>query len=227
MSNHIRGENYESNKQHILYAAAISFLELGYTATTIKKIAADAKTNTGTLQNIFKTKDDILSDIVSYVLEGQFDTTAKFLEGVTDDKILFYAAETTLQLYMAESSENIRNLYGAAYSLPKTTRIIQNTITKKLESIFKEQLPEMETKDFYLLEIASGGIMRNFMMVPCDMWFTMDQKVAAFLETTLRVYCVPEEKIKEAVEFVAQFDFEKIAKETINAMLTFLKGEIN
>lgn len=227
MSNHIRGENYESNKQQILYAAAISFLELGYTATTIKKIAADAKTNTGTLQNIFKTKDDILSDIVSYVLEGQFDTTAKFLEGITDDKILFYAAETTLQLYMAESSENIRNLYAAAYSLPKTTGIIQNTITKKLEYIFKEQLPEMETKDFYLLEIASGGIMRNFMMVPCDMWFTMDQKVAAFLETTLRVYCVPEEKIKEAVKFVSQFDYEKIAKETINAMLTFLKGEVS
>lgn len=227
MSNHIRGENYESNKQQILYAAAISFLELGYTATTIKKIAADAKTNTGTLQNIFKTKDDILSDIVSYVLEGQFDTTAKFLEGITDDKILFYAAETTLQLYMAESSENIRNLYAAAYSLPKTTGIIQNTITKKLECIFKEQLPEMETKDFYLLEIASGGIMRNFMMVPCDMWFTMDQKVAAFLETTLRVYCVPEEKIKEAVKFVSQFDYEKIAKETINAMLTFLKGEVS
>lgn len=227
MSNHIRGENYESNKQQILYAAAISFLELGYTATTIKKIAADAKTNTGTLQNIFKTKDDILSDIVSYVLEGQFDTTAKFLEGITDDKILFYAAETTLQLYMAESSENIRNLYAAAYSLPKTTGIIQNTITKKLEYIFKEQLPEMETKDFYLLEIASGGIMRNFMMVPCDMWFTMDQKVAAFLETTLRVYCVPEEKIEEAVKFVSQFDYEKIAKETINAMLTFLKGEVS
>lgn len=227
MSNHIRGENYESNKQQILYAAAISFLELGYTATTIKKIAADAKTNTGTLQNIFKTKDDILSDIVSYVLEGQFDTTAKFLEGITDDKILFYAAETTLQLYMAESSENIRNLYATAYSLPKTTGIIQNTITKKLEYIFKEQLPEMETKDFYLLEIASGGIMRNFMMVPCDMWFTMDQKVAAFLETTLRVYCVPEEKIEEAVKFVSQFDYEKIAKETINAMLTFLKGEVS
>lgn len=227
MSNHIRGENYEFNKQQILYAAAISFLELGYTATTIKKIAADAKTNTGTLQNIFKTKDDILSDIVSYVLEGQFDTTAKLLKGITDDKIFFYAAETTLQLYIVESSENIRNLYAAAYSLPRTTGIIQNTITKKLEYIFKEQLPELETKDFYLLEIASGGIMRNFMMVPCDMWFTMEQKVEAFLKTTLRVYCVPEEKIKKAVKFVAQFDFEKIAKETIDAMLTFLKGEVN
>lgn len=226
LSNHVRGENYETNKQQILYAAAISFLEYGYTATTIKKIAADAKTNTGTLQNIFKTKDDILSDIVYYVLEGQFDTTANFLKGVTDDKILFYAAETTLQLYMAESSENVRNLYAAAYSLPKTTQIIQNTITKKLEHLFKEHLPEMETKDFYKLEIASGGIIRNFMMVPCDMWFTMDQKVETFLETTLRVYCVPEEKIREAVEFVSQFDYKKIADETINAMLTFLKGEI-
>lgn len=128
---------------------------------------------------------------------------------------------------MAESSENIRNLYAAAYSLPKTTGIIQNTITKKLEYIFKEQLPELETKDFYLLEIASGGIMRSFMMVPCDMWFTMEQKVEAFLETILRVYCVPEEKIKEGVKFVAQFDFEKKAKETIDSMLTFLKGEVN
>lgn len=226
LSNYVRGENYETNKQHILYAAAISFLEYGYTATTIKKIAADAKTNTGTLQNIFKTKDDILSDIVAYVLEGQFDTTAKFLEGITDDKILFYAAETTLQLYMAESSENIRSLYAAAYSLPKTTQIIQNTITKKLEYLFKEHLPEMETKDFYMLEIASGGIMRNFMMVPCDMWFTMEQKIEAFLETTFRVYCVPEEKIREAVEFVSRFDYNKIAGETIDTLLAFLKDEI-
>lgn len=226
MSNHIRGENYEKNKKQILYAAAISFLEYGYTATTIKKIAADAKTNTGTLQNIFKTKDDILSDIASYVLEGQFEATAGFFKGVDYDNVLFYAAETTLQLYIAESSENIRNLYAAAYSLPKTTQIIQNTITQKLEYLFKDYFPGMETKEFYKLEIASGGIMRNFMMFPCDMWFTMDEKIEAFLETTLRVYCVPEDKIHEAIKFVSQFDYKKIASETIKSLLAYLKDEI-
>lgn len=40
---------------------------------------------------------------MGFVLDGQFEFTEKLLEGKTDDKILFYATETTLQLYMAET----------------------------------------------------------------------------------------------------------------------------
>jgi hypothetical protein len=100
---------------------------------------------------------------------------------------------------MAESHEHIREMYAVSYTLPETSRIIYDTITHKLEYIFAEHLPELETKDFYCLEIASGGIMRSFMTVPCDMFFTMDMKVRAFLQTTFRVYLVPEEKIEEAI----------------------------
>lgn len=138
-----KSENHDILKKRIIFAAATLFLEVGYTATTIKKIAAKAETNTGSLQNLFKTKEDILCGLVSFVLEEQFDATKRFLTGVTDDPILFYAAETTLQLYMAESDEHIRDLYAAAYSLPKTMEIIQNTITEKLEHIFKDHLPEL------------------------------------------------------------------------------------
>ena len=164
---------------------------------------------------------------MSIVLEGQFEATKGFLKELAKDKILFYAAETTLQLYMTESSENIRDLYSAAYSLPKTTQIIQHTITEKLEDVFKEHLPDLETKDFFKLEIASGGMMRGFMMIPCDIWFTMDQKVASFLETTFRVYCVPDGKIQEAIKFVSQFDYPELAKETIDSMLSFLEDKIS
>ena len=227
MANNIPGKNHEKTRKKILSAAATSFLDIGYTATTIKNIAKKAEVSTGTLQNIFKTKEDILSDLVSIVLEGQFEATKGFLKELAKDKILFYAAETTLQLYMAESSENIRDLYSAAYSLPKTTQIIQHTITEKLEDVFKEHLPDLETKDFFKLEIASGGIMRGFMMIPCDIWFTMDQKVASFLETTFRVYCVPDEKIQEAIKFVSQFDYPKLAQDTIDSMLSFLEDKIS
>ena len=227
MANNIPGKNHEKIRKKILFAAATSFLDIGYTATTIKNIAKKAEVSTGTLQNIFKTKEDILSDLVSIVLEGQFEATKGFLKELAKDKILFYAAETTLQLYMTESSENIRDLYSAAYSLPKTTQIIQHTITEKLEDVFKEHLPDLETKDFFKLEIASGGIMRGFMMIPCDIWFTMDQKVASFLETTFRVYCVPDGKIQEAIKFVSQFDYPELAKETIDSMLSFLEDKIS
>ena len=123
---------------------------------------------------------------------------------------------------MAESSEHIRDIYKAAYSLPATTDMIQQMITHKLEEIFKPSLPNLETKDFFELEIASGGIMRGFLTIPCDMYFTMARKIKRFLETTFKLYDVPKEKIEESIQFVSGFDFEKIAKQTIQGMLDYL-----
>lgn len=167
-----------------------------------------------------------MRDIVYYVLEAQFEKTEKFLSGIPHDSILMYAAETTLQLYMAESSEHIRELYSVAYSLPHTTEIIQETITKKLEVIFKEHLPHLTTRDFYMLEIASGGIMRSFMTKKCDMWFTMEDKVKNFLTATFRVFKLSDEKTEEAIEFVSRFDYAKIVDETTENMLGEIKERV-
>lgn len=68
--------------------------------------------------------------------------------------------------------------------------------------------------------------MRGFMTIPCDMWFTMDKKVNAFLESTFKIYDVGQEKIKEAIEFVKQFDYETIAKNTIDTMVEKIPKEI-
>ncbi len=212
----------EQMRAQILAAAAKSFLMNGYTDTTLKHLSEAADVNIGSLMNIFKSKEDILCELVKFVIEKQFEVTGKILNGVTDDKMLFYAAETVLQLHIVELNENLRDLYGAAYSLPKPSAILQRTVTGKLENIFKEHLPDLETKDFYKLEIATGGIMRGYMTIPCDMWFTMDQKVEAFLENTFLIYEVPKEKINEAIAFVKKFDFDRIAKETIDSILSQL-----
>ena len=223
MANYRTEKEKREFRRRVLFSAAKLFLEQGYTQTTIREIAKYAEVNVSTMNQFFGSKENILADLVKHVLEGQFAATAELLKGKTEDKVLFYAAETSLQLHMAESGEHVRDLYAAAYSMPKTSEMIQHTITGKLEEIFKESLPHLETKDFYELEIASGGIMRGFLTIPCDMYFTMKRKVARFLETTLKIYDVPEEKIKEAIDFVSDFDFETIAKETINNMLAFLE----
>lgn len=217
-----QAEKREMIRTKVLFNAAKMFLEKGYTETSLREISAEADINIGSVINVFKSKENILCELVKYVLEEQFNVTKKYVEGKTNDKILFYAAETTLQLHMAESSEHMRNLYAMAYSLPDTTDIIQHTITGKLEDIFREHMPNLETKDFFELEIASGGIMRGFMSVPCDMYFTMERKVKRFLETTFLVYRVSDEKINEAIEFVSQFDFESLANKTIENMLKYL-----
>lgn len=214
----------EEVKHKSIHAAAKLFLSKGYTNSTVRDIAAEAGVGLSAMIRACGSKEDILCELVSFVLEGQFEAAHKLLDGTTEDKILFYAAETTLQLYMAESSEHIREMYSVSYSLPKSSAIIYCAITEKLEHIFKEHLPHLETKDFYEYEIASAGIMRNFMSVPCDMYFTMERKVARFLETTFLVYRVPEEKIKEAIDFVSRFDYPTIAKTVVSNMLGYLES---
>lgn len=209
-------------KRRVLLESAKLFLGKGYVNATTREIAQAAGISKSMLMYTFKSKEDVLCELVNYVLEEQFTMAGKMLSGVTDDKILFYAVETTLQLYMAESSESVRELYAAAYSMPKTSDIIQQTITAKLEVILREHLPELETKDFYELEIATGGIMRSFMARPCDMYFTMDRKVSRFLQSTFRVFGIPEEKIREAIRFVSRFDYPTIARSAIEAMLCLL-----
>ena len=158
-----REQNNEILKRKLLFSAAKLFVQNGYTATSLRKICDDAKVNIGSFVNLYGCKENLMSEIVKYVLQAQFEKTDMFLSGTNYDKIQMYAAETTLQLWMAEADENIRELYIVAYSLQNTSEIIQEMITEKLEDIFKEHLPNLERKDFYMLEIASGGIMRGFL----------------------------------------------------------------
>ncbi len=215
----------KQSKRQVLIAAAKNFLKYGFTNTTVKQISAEAGINSSSFNNYYKTKEDVLYDLVGLVLNSQFSATQKLIGGKTEDKILFYAVETSLQLHIVEMSEALRDVYSAAYSLPKTSDLIQQTITSKWEYIFKEHLPNLETKDFYKLEIATGGIMRGFMTVPCNMWFGIDQKIESFLECSLRMYLVSPDKTREAIEFVKQFDFKAIAKQTVDEIFQYLDRE--
>ncbi len=218
-------EQSELVKKRILNAAAKSFLENGFTNTTVKSLTSKTGISTGAFNSHFRTKEDVLCELVAFVLNQQFAVSANLVEGRTDDKILLYAVETVLQLHIVEMDENLRDVYCAAYSLPKTSELLQQTVTGKLESIFKEHLPNLETKDFYMLEIATGGIMRGFMTVPCNMWFSMDMKVEAFLKSTFHLYRVSDEKIAEAIAFVKAIDFKSMAAATISGIIKFLESQ--
>lgn len=219
-------QHREHLKRKILNVSAKNFLKYGYTDTTIKNITSECGISTGSFNNLYHTKEDVLCELVQFVLGQQFSTAEKLVEGKTDDKLLFYAIETTLQLHIVEMNENMRDVYSAAYSLPKPSAMIQKVITSKWEDVFKEYHPEYETKDFFILEIATGGIMRGFMTIPCDMWFTMEQKVESFLKCTFKMYDIPQEKILQAAEFVKQFDFKAIAKQTLDGIMKFLDTPI-
>lgn len=81
-----------------------------------------------------------------------------------------------------------------AYTLSSTSAYLYRSTAKRLEGIFGDYLPDAEAKDFYEMEIASTGMMRSFVAVPCDMYFTVERKIARFLECALKLYNVPSER---------------------------------
>ena len=212
-----------STRSLILRSASKLFIERGYSETRIRDIANDAKVQYSEVFRLFQDKDSILSALVGLVIEFQFEMTEKYLNGVTDNKLYKYAFETILQLYVAESVEHIREMYAVSYSLPHSSQVIYRTITSKLEDVFKDLHPKLDTKDFYEYEIATAGIMRGFITVPCDMYFTMERKIRRFLESTLRIYKVSDETIEDVISFVSKFNFQDIANELLHSLFTYLK----
>lgn len=212
-------------KSRVLHAAAKLFLTVGYDKASIIRIADAAEVNRGSLCFVFKDKESMVCELVSHVIDHQFTAVTELLKDKTDDKVLFYAAATVLQLYIAESSEHMREMYNVAYSMPNSSEIIFHKLTEKQQEVFSPYLPGWEVKDFYEREIASAGIMRNHISVPCDIYYTMDRKIKTFLESTLLIYRVPDEKIAEAVAFISQFDWPTIADRVIATMLAYLESK--
>lgn len=216
----------KDTKSLVLHAASKLFIERGYHNTRIKDIANEAGVSYNEVFRILQDKETILCELVGLVLECQFETSKELLKDITDDKLLFYAFETVLQLHIAESKEHIREMYSVSYSLMNSSKVIYKTITSKLMDVFKDHLPHLEEKDFYELEIASAGIMRGYLSIPCDMYFTMERKVRKFLETTFKIYDVSKEKIEAAIEFVSKFDFNEISLNVINNLFIYLESRI-
>ncbi len=204
--------------KRVLTAATELFIEKGYERTTVQDIAKMSGIPKTKIFYEMKSKEDILCALVTKFLGGVTDASDAVSKKLTDDKLLIYAANEVLQLYMAEMSEDMRNLYLAGYSLPKTSEEVLKRRTDMMYEVFGEFFPHFEKKDFYETEIASMGIMRAYMTVPCDMYFTIKAKSEKLVSMLLLIYKKDDETIRNALEFIAKIDFETVAKNAVESV---------
>ena len=125
---------------------------------------------------------------------------------------MLYAVETAIQRHIAELTEPLRKLYVTAYTLSSTSAYLYRSTAKRLEGIFGDHLPDAEAKDFYETEIASAGMMRAFMAVPCNEYFTIEAKIARFLDCALKLYNIPDAKRTAAIGAVLQTELRPMAE---------------
>ena len=135
-----------------------------------------------------------------------------------------YAVETAIQLTLAELNENrVNNLRGGAHAAGKFGNHPQDD-GRDACTVFSARIcPGYSVSDFYESDIGSGGDYAGYMARPCDVYFTLERKLERFLQPTLRIYCVPEEKQREVMALIASLDIRAIANEVMQKLFAALE----
>lgn len=208
-------------KKRILTTCVKLFLEKGYKRSTMAEIIEKAEVSYSTFQNIFRAKDGVLTELVKFMFDGQFNM-ARDTAGLNLPPVYVYAVETAMQITMTELNENLRELYIEAYTQQESLEYITRATSKELFRIFGQYQPELTEDDFYIMDIGSGGLMRGYMAHPCDENVTLEDKLKSFLLLSLRAYKVPEEEVQGAVQFVLSQDVRKIAEGVVHKLFAEL-----
>lgn len=198
------------------------FLEQGYRQTTITQIVEEAGIARGSFQNLFPTKDSVLTELAETMFGGQFGA-AKSIVGGELSPVYTYAAETAIQLTLTELNEKLREIYIEAYTLPETAEYIYLHTAKELKAIFGGNFPGYTESDFYEMEIGTAGLMRGYMARRCDIHFPLERKLERFLTESMRVYGVSEEEQAEVLAFIAALDVRSIAAEVMHKLFAMLE----
>ena len=209
-------------KRKILAVCVRLFLEQGYKETSITQITENAGVTRGSFQNLFRTKDAVLLELVETMFSGQF-SAAKSITGQQLPPVYAYAVETAIQLTLTELNERLREIYLEAYTLPDTAEYIHLHTTAELKQIFGESFPDYADSDFYEMEIGTAGLMRGYMARKCDIHFPLDRKLRRFLTAAMRVYRVPEEQQRQVLAFIQSLDIRRIAAEVMEKLFAVLE----
>lgn len=215
MSNYRSEHDTRELHRKILTSATALFIQKGYEKTTIIDIAKHSGVPKSKILYVMKSKEDILGYLVTRFLDGVTAASDAAAKELTDNQVFVFLANEVLQLYMAELSEDMRNLYLSGYSLPLTSQAVLLRRTQMMYDAFGDVFAGFEKKDFYQTEIASMGIMRAYMSVPCDAEFTISDKAEKLVVMLLRIYRSENQLIKDALSFIEKIDFETVAKRAI------------
>ena len=212
----VRSDGLQTEKR-ILQACVRLFLENGYHQTTMLQILSEAQVSSSSFQNLFRSKDGVLLELVDFMFENQFGM-ARSVAGAELPPVYVYAAETALQITLTELNENLREIYLEAYTQEHLLDYIQRATAKELHRIFGPYQPGLTEQDFYELELGTAGLMRGYMANPCTADFPLERKLEKFLTLALRGYKVPERELQQVLSFLAGLDIRGIAQKVMEEL---------
>ena len=104
----------------------------------------------------------------------------------------------------------------------------QHACAKKYKMFHKlyeqqDEIPDYSASDFYEMEIGTSAFMRGYMARPCDMYFTLERKLARFLSMSLSVFKVPQEEQEAILSYIENLNIREIANTVMQQLFVTLE----
>ncbi len=172
-------------------------------------------------------KKRILTVCVKLFLEQGYKktTVAEIVHKAAVSNSIFqniFRAKDGVLMTLTELNENLREIYVESYTHSEVSEFIFRATARELYRIFGSYQPELTEEDFYTLELGSAGLMRGYMVRPCDGTLTLEKKLRMFLTLSLRGYKVPEEEVQQILRFVEGLDIRTVAEQVMQKLFQAL-----
>lgn len=215
-----RKHRVNTTKFEIIRAATETFIENGYTATSIRSLAADLDMPPGLLMYHFPSKEHLLSELVEMLCDFQW----QMMKAVVDEgnsSLMAVCLELATMASMCEDNEIARDFYISSYSHPLTLDIIRKNDMKRAKIVFADFCPGWSDEQFAEAEIlVSGTEYATFMTVGDHV--PLDARIAGALNNIMLIYNVPEETRKMKIERILAMDYHSIGKRTLKEFKHFV-----
>ena len=215
-------ERFET-KLEIIKLALHVFLTHGYTEASTKKIAKDLGISVGNLAYHFPTKEHLLTELTERLCEYHLKVMeAEIDEGLTS--LLAYLMELTCMMAVCDESEVVKDLYTSMYRSPLALKIIRESDTRKVMSIFTEYCPGWEREDFALTENAVSGIEYASLMTENAEDVPLDKRIVKTLNVVMKAYNVPAEIRELKLKKVLAMDYRRIGRQFIAGFSEYVES---
>ena len=192
----------------IIQEAARMFVEIGYSKSSISKIAANLDLSLGNITFYFKTKEHLLSVLVDEMFDYQrlmMDEAAE--EGKSS--LLAYCLELTAMTAACEGSEIARDFYASSYASHLTLPLIRENDTAKVKEVFAEFCHDWTEEQWVATENIVSGIEYATIMTREENT-PLPLQIEKTLDTILYLFGVPKDLRKAKIEKVLRMDYRAL-----------------
>jgi len=175
-------------------------LAQGYKATTTRQIIEKAGITTGTLYHFFRTKEDILLQIITEAYTEAMHAVDGIM-GKKGDSLLHYAVIYILELKAVGKYAPIAELYLQSYSSWHITSAMLPLHIKRNKALFQIYNPEFSDQDNYLSTLALRGMELSFIIEQINAGrVDYEAKSAVLIKYGLSLFKIPLEVIEDIYE---------------------------